>query len=148
MNQESENMVARLLQTKLNIKFEKGHHKLGDWGYVDMCSEICSDRFVFFEVEEGQKHPCTNVLKVWPYLETHGSHKVFLIQSFFRKNVKRRSSRRELSQWTGRRLTQTMRGRFHYCKITVSANCKEIDDDDEKNLRREFKKFREGRPCA
>ena len=57
--------------------------KLGGWGLADGCVVLADGRLVGLEVEWGQKHPDTNVLKLWPYLKDDSALRVLLVQVFF-----------------------------------------------------------------
>ncbi len=140
MSKNSEEKVARLLEHTLRVKFEYNQFKLGKWGNVDKVSKVCSNQYVFLEVEEGQAHPDTNVLKVWPYLRENRKAQIFLIQAFFPKRDNRNISRKLLSEWTGHELEKRFPKRFRYCKINISDDKKKIDKS--KSLMKEFNKFR------
>ena len=62
-------IVSSEIEKQLNIKFENFEFKLDNWGEVDNYAIIEKNTYVFLECERGQKHPNTNVLKLYPYLE-------------------------------------------------------------------------------
>jgi len=143
MSKESEDKVAKLLARKLKVKFKNEPFPHQEWGRPDRWAELCPTQFFFLEVEEGQAHPDTNVLKVWPYLEGHPKHRIFLIQAFLSQNQNQDSSRIRLSQWIGNKLGKRFPIRFYYRKITISRNYKTIDG--QKLLEKEFNYFRSKR---
>ena len=67
----------------LNIEFEPNEFDLNGWGRVDFYSKEENDTLIFVEVENsGQKHPNTNVLKIWPFLEENPSKKYMGLRGF------------------------------------------------------------------
>ena len=139
MSKESEDEVAKLLARKLKVKFKNESFPLQEWGRADRWAEIFPNEYLLLEVEKEQRHPCTNVLKVWPYLVEHPEDRIFLVQSFFAKSRRRTSSRRRLSEWTGKKLTKFFPKCFFYCKITVSQDYRTIDEQT--LLQKQFRAF-------
>jgi hypothetical protein len=135
----SEKKVAELLQKILSLEFSKNRDQLGRWGEVDRVSKVCSNKYVFLEVEEGQTHPDTNVLKVWPYLEENRRVRIFLIQVFLPKCLKKCQSRVLLSEWTGGKLATRFPKRFRYCRINLDGNFRIVKG--KRLLEREFNEF-------
>jgi hypothetical protein len=133
-----EGKVARLLEKRLEVKFEKQPLCNQDWGKPDRWSKICSNKYLFLEVEKSQHHPCTNVLKVGPFLKENSNSQVFLVQAFFRG--KSDGTRVLLCKWIADVFNEKLfRKRFRYCRISVSKDCKTIDEED--SLKKEFYKF-------
>ena len=64
---------------------------------------------MFVEIERGQKHPTTKVVKYWPWLEEEPARRLLLIHLFDRN-----TSRRELTRWLGEHLEALLPGRFVY----------------------------------
>ena len=71
---------------------------------------------ILLECEKGQKHPNTNVLKVWPYLENNKNIKIILFQYFFKEN-KAPKNRVALCGFTGEKLENQFRNRFQYVQL-------------------------------
>ena len=73
---------------------------------------------MFLEIENTQKHPDTNVVKLWPYLELHKGTRVFLVQAFCagRRKV---DSRSELAEWVAKKLEAEFPERFAYYKLVI-----------------------------
>jgi hypothetical protein len=136
---ETENKIAKLLARKLDVKFKSEPFPHQEWGKPDKWAQLSPNKYLLLEVEEGQTHPDTNVLKVWPYLEDHPKHRIFLIQAFFRKRRSRNSSRARLGEWIGGKLKQLFSKQFYYRKITIGENNKIINDQG--SLKEEFRKF-------
>lgn len=100
------------IATALPFDFAPEEFKLGNWGNIDFYAKH-EGILIFLEVEKGQKHPNTNVLKVWPYLEENLEQKVILIQ-IFRKENKAPKNRLMLCKFTGQKLRSIFPGRFEY----------------------------------
>jgi len=99
---------------QLPFKFETEELWLGGWGDVDFyCKQ--DNILVLLEVEKGQKHPNTNVLKVWPFLEKYPQQKVLLIQVIWSDN-KAPKNRLNLCDFTGKKLEELFPTRFRYYK--------------------------------
>jgi hypothetical protein len=65
--------------------------------------------YLYVEIEVGQTHPTTNVLKYWPWLDEDERRSLILVQ-LFQGNKHRRS----LTQWLSERMTRELGGRFRY----------------------------------
>ena len=114
MSKADEKRVAKLLAKELDISFQDHKLNLDSWGQVDNWAKLNSKAFVFLEVEGGQKHPCTNVLKVWPYIEKKKKLGIFLIHCFLPKTPSTNSSRRRLAEWIVVKLEKMFKNRFLY----------------------------------
>lgn len=81
--------------------------------------------YLILEAEDGQKHPRTNVLKLWPYLETEPRVSVILAHVFFQGGKRRDSSRGRLGPFIGQKIAQALGGRFRYCQLVIDrdSNC-------------------------
>ncbi|MFV1883025.1 MAG: hypothetical protein ACMZ7B_00840 [Balneola sp.] len=100
------------LINKLPFTFERKEYSLEGWGEVDFyCYH--DEVLVLIEIEKGQKHPNTNVLKLWPYLEDHPEQFVLLIQ-IIRPENKAPKNRVKLCQFTGIKLENLFKNRFRY----------------------------------
>ena len=138
MSKKDENKVANLICQILNLEFEKGI-KLGKWGIADKHAKINDKKFLFLEVETSQKHPDTNVLKYWPYLEENRKIKIFLIHSFLTNEINRNGSRINLAEWLANKLQKRFGKRFYYHRIFVSQDYKNIAD--KKLLKEKIEQF-------
>ena len=105
------------IANKLPFKFEAEEYGLSGWGEVDFYSEQ-DDVLILLEVEKGQKHPNTNVLKVWPFLEEYPEQKVLLIQ-IIRLENKAPKNRLKLCEFTGKKLEELFPNRFRYYKFNA-----------------------------
>jgi hypothetical protein len=96
----------------LPFKFESEEYNLNGWGEVDFYA-YHGEILVLLEVEKGQKHPNTNVLKLWPYLEANNHSKILLIQ-IIRLENKAPKNRLNLCEFTGQKLEGLFPNRFVY----------------------------------
>jgi hypothetical protein len=97
---------------RLGIDFETNELKLGKWGNVDFYSQH-ENLLVLLEVEKGQKHPNTNVIKVWPYLEENPNLKILLIQ-IIRQENKAPKNRIALCKYMGKKIESEYPYRFRF----------------------------------
>ena len=105
---QSEADVCRDLSEALGLEFEGGGRlPVGDWSFSDCRCELGAGRSIFVEVERGQKHPQTNVLEYWPWLEQDPTQRILLIHLFDRNR-----SRRELTAWTAEKMSPAGRVGF------------------------------------
>jgi hypothetical protein len=82
------------------------------WGFPDGFDRLNEGWIIYYEIENGQHHPDTNVLKYWPILEEHIELKIILIQWLQRKPKSR--NRWELSKFVARKMEIELRNRFKY----------------------------------
>ena len=109
------------LINNLPFTFELDEYSLKGWGEVDFYG-YHGEVLVLVEIEKGQKHPNTNVLKIWPYLEEHPNKSILLIQ-IIRSENKASKNRINLCRFTGLRLENLFQDRFRY----IFVNLKEGD---------------------
>ena len=111
-----------------NFDFELDELNLNGWGRVDFFSYY-KNILVLMEVEKGQKHPNTNVLKLWPYLEENPGQKILLIH-VIRSDNQAPKNRLALCEFTGEKLEKMFKGRFayKYIKGNPSDNPKVNDE--------------------
>jgi hypothetical protein len=109
------------IERAAGVAFERGGRiAVGQWSYADCRHAFTADRCVFIEVERAQKHPTTNVVKYWPWLEDDVSRTMILIHLFDRN-----TSRRSLARWLGVKMETELAGRFRY----LSADLPLSEDD-------------------
>jgi hypothetical protein len=110
--------------TPKETEMEKGIRRLGGnfWGFPDGMDLLGEDQFLYFEIEEGQHHPSTNVLKYWPILEESPSIRIILVQ-WIRKKPKS-PNRWKLAQFVGAKMMLEFPDRFQYVFL---------QNDDEEN---------------
>jgi len=101
------------LQDKV-VEYEKGiKGKEGFfWAFPNGFDKIRNDWEIFYEIENGQEHPCTNVLKYWPILEERLNLKILLIQWLIKKPKSR--NRWELSKFVASKIIKENPDRFKY----------------------------------
>lgn len=114
------------LEAEKGIKAAEGFF----WGFPDGADTLKDGSFIFYEIEEGQQHPSTNVLKYWPVLEENNKMSIILIQWLIRKA--RSKNRWELSMFTGNKMMQAFPGRFEYVFLM-------LEDDANKEKLKELK---------
>ena len=108
--------VSSIIEKQLNIKFENYEFSLAGWGDVDNYAVIDKNSYVFLECESAQKHPNTNVLKLYPYLEENTEISITLIHFFFREN-RAPKNRLALCDFIANKMKTQFGDRFNYKKI-------------------------------
>ena len=116
---ETETKVSLLLSQVLGIAFQNCKFDLDGWGKVDNWAKLGNETFLLLEVEARQKHPDTNVVKLWPYLGEHQGRLIFLIQAFFAGSRNVDSSRGKLAEWVAKKLEAEFLDRFAYYKLVI-----------------------------
>lgn len=97
------------IEKERGIKGNKGFY----WGFPDGFNELSENTKVYYEIEYGQNHPNTNVLKYWPILEENEALNIILIQWIIKKPKSK--NRWELSKFIGDKMEKTFPKRFTYC---------------------------------
>ena len=110
--------ISRILENELGVSFSNYEFKLDSWGDVDNYCELNNGDLLLLECEQGQKHPNTNVLKLYPYLEQHPKKRIVLIHYFFPEN-KSPKNRLALCDFIAKKMEILFNGRFQY----VSLKC-------------------------
>jgi len=124
MSKVDEQRISEFIADQLQINFRGNKFKLEDWGEVDNWTQLDNGILLFLEVETNQKHPNTNVLKLWPYLENNKETRIFLIQTYFPTSPGLTSNRGRLAEWTANKLKAIFGKRFDYQKLIID----EIND--------------------
>lgn len=109
-------VISREIESILPINFEDVEFSLDGWGEADNYTWLNSRTLILLECEKSQKHPNTNVLKVWPYLEKNTKIKLILFHYFFREN-KAPKNRVALCGFTGEKLENQFKNRFQYVPL-------------------------------
>lgn len=139
MSKVDEQRVSEFIADELQINFEGTKFRLDGWGEVDNWTQLDKGVFVFLEVETSQKHPNTNVLKLWPYLDDNKEIRLFLIQTYFSKSPGLASNRGRLSEWTANKLKILLDKRFDYKKLIIDGS---NDKNELKEIRTKINDFR------
>jgi len=113
--------VSNFIAEQIKIDFTGKQYKLNTWGQVDKWIELEDNIHVFIEIETKQKHPNTNVMKLWPYLEENSEIRIFLIQTFFPNSPGMKSNRGRLGEWIAEKLKQLFPKRFEYSKLVIDG---------------------------
>ena len=121
MSAATEAKMREALAAHLQLKFESARCELGTAEKVDGWVRLTERCWLILEVEEGQQHPSTNVLKLWPVLEKRPELTVILAHVFFATSRAARNSRGELATWLGSHMESSLHGRFRYRRLI--ANC-------------------------
>ncbi len=119
---EPETLVAQRIESEFGVRFGGASRSLGPWGQADNCLDLPDGTFAVLEVEARQKHPCTNVLKLWPYLAERRLTKALLIQAFFDDSPGLNSNRGHLGTWLAGRMASDLGDRFQYCRLVLGRD--------------------------
>ncbi len=125
--------VSSVLSTRLNLEFNNKEFSLGGWGQSDDYSKI-NNTWIFLEVEVKQKHPSTNVLKYWPYLESKSNENIVLIHAFSTESPGLNSSRGKLAEWVAQKMREEFGHRFKYYRIVFHDSENIIDGIDKLSM--------------
>ncbi len=117
--------ISKLIGTVLGVSFKNEEFSLGKWGDVDNWTQFTDDTLILIECEKGQKHPTTNVLKLYPYLEENLRVNIILFHYFYPEN-KTPKNRLALCNYLGIKMEQQFEERFQY--ISLRCNINEISD--------------------
>ena len=111
--------LTNLIRTRLGLQLKEAEKEQGFkclegdyWGFPDGQYMSMSGHTVLYEIEEGQQHPCTNVLKYWPVLEENSSIKIILIQ-WLTKKLKSKN-RWLLAKFVAKKISAAFPNRFEY----------------------------------
>jgi hypothetical protein len=106
---------CEIVEKELQIKFAGNEMRLNGWGDADNHVYLSDNVLVLAEIENGQKHPQANVLKLWPYLEEEKTVRIILIHWLTRfSDPKISPNRKKLCEFTGNKLETLFPGRFKY----------------------------------
>jgi hypothetical protein len=117
--------ISETIAKELGITFNNEEFSLGKWGEVDNWCELSHDTIVMLECERGQKHPNTNILKLYPWLEEFPKAHVILLHYFFPEN-KAPKNRLALCDYLGEKITKEYTDRFQYVSLRCANN--EVDN--------------------
>ena len=109
-------VISKIIEKKWNISFENNEFKLGKWGDVDNFCRVNDKLIILMEFEKGQKHPNTNILKIWPFLEENNDLRIVLLHYFFPEN-KAPKNRKRLCFFLGEKLEKLFETRFRYVQL-------------------------------
>lgn len=118
MEKEQLNHINRIrkelgISTKLEDK-EKGVRGSEGflWGFPDGYDDLSNEWTLYYEIENRQNHPDTNILKYWPILEGNSSKKIILIQWYLQKS--KYINRWELAKFIADKIESHVGSRFKY----------------------------------
>jgi hypothetical protein len=134
MAKPDEEYAARLIVRDTHCEFMHKGLPIKGWGRVDKSALLKPNCYLIVEVETRQKHSCTNVLKLWPYLESEPKVTVVLAHLFFQGGKCRDSSRGKLGPWVGQKIEEALGDRFHYRQLVIDRDSDRIVEGLEKLL--------------
>ena len=118
----------QLLRTRTGLWFGPGG-TLSGWGTADGTVHLQPEVLVAAELESTQRHPDTNVLKYWPWLEERPGTTLILVHVFGRWSLSRTGNRSRLAGWVARKIGAAVGSRFAYCRLDIGYP--EADDQFE-----------------
>lgn len=80
------------------------------------------------EVEEGQRHPCTNVAKYWAWLERNPSRRLALVHVYFPTSRALDDKRDLLGRFLAEKMVSALPGRFSYFRVTLRSLADALED--------------------
>ena len=93
------------------------------WGFPDGVDELKENKFIYYEIEDGQQHQCTNVLKCWPLLEEDENIGIILIQ--WLKKTPKSKNRWELGKFVAKKMELAFPDRFKYVFLELQDESNE-----------------------
>jgi hypothetical protein len=120
-----EKSVSALIENFLSIQFENHSYNLNGWGKTDNFVKI-KETLILLEIEDKQKHPSTNVLKLWPFLKETPKVDVILIHAYIENCHGLKSNRGRLADWIADELKSQFNKRFDYIKLVVDLEISTI----------------------
>ena len=109
--------ISQAIGKVLGINFRNEEFSLGTWGDVDNWCRLTDETLVLLECENsGQKHPNTNVVKIYPYLEESAHIRVILIHYLSPEN-KAPKNRVKLCNFFGKKMEAEFSDRFQYVHL-------------------------------
>lgn len=118
MSKSDEELARRLLTEALGVTFSPGKLDLGGWGESDLHADPAPLRKLIVEVEHGQKHPTTNIAKIWPWLEAQPDVRVLFVHAFITPNAIP-GNRQRVAAWIGEQLEHELQGRLLYRRLVI-----------------------------
>jgi len=101
------------IASALKIKFTDKELSLDGWGHADNYVFLDNNKLLIAEIEIGQKHPTTNILKLWPFLENNPKLSIFLIHVLTNENNVSKN-RLKICHFLGDKLEKLYPKRFRY----------------------------------
>ncbi|MCZ2153592.1 MAG: hypothetical protein LC114_06770 [Bryobacterales bacterium] len=114
--------ICAAVSREVGVPIDNKEYEIGSWGRADCYAWLSKKKLLLLEIEKSQKHPCTNVLKLWPYLMERPDLRIVLVQAFFDTNPSRTGSRGALCTWLGSEMQQQLGGRFRYIRVLIASD--------------------------
>lgn len=127
MSKKDEQKIAAILSEEIGLTFKGTRYSMGQWGQADDWAELATNRLLILEVETNQKHPNTNVLKIWPWLEQNSNISIVLVHAFFTYSPGSKSNRGKLACWVAEKMRVFLAGRFIYHRLVVAEDLQIIE---------------------
>lgn len=108
--------ITGIIEKALNVRFQNREFPLGSWGDVDNYCLVDNNSYLLLECEKGQKHPNTNVLKLYPFLKARKDSLIVLLHYFFPEN-KAPKNRVALCDFIATKMEKELFGRFQYLRL-------------------------------
>ena len=112
-------LSPKLEEKEKGIKGKAGFY----WGFPDGVDELKENKFIYYEIEDGQQHQCTNVLKCWPLLEEDENINIILIQWLKKKSKSK--NRWELGKFVAKKMEHAFPERFKYIFLELQDESNE-----------------------
>ena len=125
MSREDERRVSELLNRRLTVTLT-GRKYRTEWGEADDHVFLTANRLLILEVERNQRHPGTNVLKIWPQLHRRRRLNIMLVHAFIEGSKAMNGSRKLLNDWISDRLEKEYWRRFKYHQLIVSDDFRNV----------------------
>jgi len=119
MAADVEQKVRESLTNLTSLSFEKTKPDLGSREKVDGWAKLTENRWLILEVEDSQKHPTTNIAKLWRFLDGNPDISIILAHVYFPDSKAIKSSRGDLASWLGIQIEQLLPGRFYYRRLII-----------------------------
>ena len=109
-------IVSKIIGETLVIKFRNEEYRLASWRDTDNYCKIFDNAYMLIKCEKGQKHPNTNVLKLYAFLEENPNIKLVLLHYFFPESNAPKN-RLALCDFIAKKMEQHFPERFQYLKL-------------------------------
>lgn len=113
--------ISKIIEEALGVQLRDEEFRLSSWGDTDNYCKLSDKAYLLIECERGQKHPHTNVLKLYPFLEENPDIQIVLLHYFFPEN-KSPKNRLSLCVFIANKMEQQFPGRFQYLKLPQDIN--------------------------
>lgn len=133
MSKESERRVRDAVSNLIGYPFENRLPQLGTSERVDGWLVFNENNWLILELEEGQKHPTTNVLKLLRFLSDNRKISIILAHVYFPNSYAVDDSSGGLATWLGQQMERHyLPERFYYRRLIINREYTEwLSGEDE-----------------